>query len=213
MGATITFFELVKLSSQDITNTSVRSVDEFDWPSQNRNPKQSLDGQFVRRNGGFISKRLDVKNLASYCPFVLEVDFSDGSYDAFRIHQKHAIGYPAHFEHFVKAHDITYERVNPNKLKVTVKNTKEQIYNEHSEKLNTQGESEMKSKHYKAAIEKFKEALRFANHDLTINSIEDNMSQALNKLGEEYFEKGIDLENADIEDESEKAQDYLTKEG
>ncbi|RZC32820.1 TPR 11 domain containing protein [Asbolus verrucosus] len=140
----------------------------------------------------------------------MTLTFQDGTVDAFRVHQKHAVKCCIGFSHFTKCHDISVTKEG-NLLTVTIKNTKEQLNNEKAERLKKEGEAAMKQKQFEAAIKKYDEALSLANKSQTIDAIKSDKAAARNEQGRSSLQKGWDLENVTTEDKSQEAKNQFNK--
>ncbi|RZC33848.1 TPR 11 domain containing protein [Asbolus verrucosus] len=207
MGSIHTKLRIVNNTNTDIINTSVWGVDNYDWDGDSR-PDHNFSGVFIGSKSS-EERREEVNKSANHCPFTISLQFRNGTVDTFRIHQRHAIGCCAGFQHIRRSHNIYYNTSEGNVLTVTIENTEQQLQNERAEQLKKEGEAEMKQKQYEAAVKKYNEALRLANESQTINSLMANKAAAYNEQGKFSLQKGWDLENDATEDKSQEARNQF----
>ncbi|RZC33859.1 TPR 11 domain containing protein, partial [Asbolus verrucosus] len=209
MGSIHTRLRIVNNTNTDIINTSVSGIDNYDWDGGSR-PDHNFNGVFIRSKCS-EERREEVNRNARHCPFTMTLNFRNGNVDTFRIHQKQAIGCCDGFKHIRKSHDITYERIENNLLKITIENTEKQLQNEKAERLKKEGEAAMKQKQYEAATKKYDEALRLANESQTINSLKADKATACYEQGKSSLQEGWDLENDTTGDKSQEAEKQFSE--
>ena len=205
-----TQIRIINNTRQEIVNTHVYGVDNYDWDGNSR-PDHNLQGLRISQGGGTVQRRLEVNYHARNCPFNITFSYSDGTVDEFRINQKHAIGWcDLNFQSIRKSHDTWFWRDGDKTLVVQFHNTEQQVQtqlqNDRAEERNKEGNAAINQKRYEAAMKKFDEAASLTNQSSTRSNIQHNKSRACNEFGKECLQKAWDAEADDTQDKSQEAQ-------
>jgi hypothetical protein len=172
--------------------TSVSGIDSYDWDGGSR-PDNNFNGVYIGAKSA-EERRAEVNRWASNCPFIMTLNFQDGSVDVFKVNQKYAINKAsANFDHRRRSHNIYCERYE-NVLVIRIENTQQQIKNEQAEKLNKEAKSKMSNKQFEAALMQSDEALRLAHDTKTVQAINDTKSQIYNLQGQALLQDALSLE-------------------
>jgi tetratricopeptide (TPR) repeat protein len=186
--------------------TAVSGIDGYDWDGGSR-PDRNFNGVFIRAKSS-EERRAEVNKWAKNCPFIMTLNFQDGSVDVFKVNQKYAINKAsANFDHRRRSHNIYCERSGSKILVIRIENTPQQIENDQAEKLNKEAKTKMSNKQFEAALEELDEALRLAHDTKTVESIKTNKAEVNNLQGQQLLQQALDLEKANESTKAEKMFD------